>query len=191
MFFLQECIGVFKPKNEEPYGPKNPKWTKWCQKMCCPCCFGRGCLLANQGYLSEAGATVVDEKLGLMVVPKTKVVWLAAPTFNYSSVDRAKAESKAKIAVGCPKIGRRFHRIGLPPKVRLLTVHYIFKQCYEIVLQIGSLQTFVKGYKDATTLLTQYDLENASETIKKDFQLQFERLVCLDYIIRNTGMEPL
>lgn len=22
-------VGVFKPKNEEPYGQLNPKWTKW------------------------------------------------------------------------------------------------------------------------------------------------------------------
>ena len=40
-------IGVFKPKNEEPYGHLNPKWTKWMQKMCFPCCFGRSCLIAN------------------------------------------------------------------------------------------------------------------------------------------------
>ena len=29
--------------------------------------------MPNQGYLSEAGASVVDEKLGLNVVPRTKV----------------------------------------------------------------------------------------------------------------------
>ena len=70
---LQERIGVFKPKEEEPYGHLNPKWTKWVHKLCCPCCFGRSCLVPNQGYLSEAGASLVDEKLGLGVVPKTKV----------------------------------------------------------------------------------------------------------------------
>ena len=36
-----KTVGVFKPKNEEPYGQLNPKWTKWMHKMCCPCCFGR------------------------------------------------------------------------------------------------------------------------------------------------------
>jgi len=64
---------VFKPKDEEPYGQLNPKWTKWMQKMCCPCCFGRGCLILNQGYLSEAGASLVDLRLHLNIVPKTKV----------------------------------------------------------------------------------------------------------------------
>ena len=51
----------------------NPKWTKWLHKICCPCCFGRSCLVPNQGYLSEAGASIVDEKLDLRIVPKTKV----------------------------------------------------------------------------------------------------------------------
>ncbi len=69
----QKIIGVFKPKNEEPYGQLNPKWTKWLQKLCCPCFFGRDCLVLNQGYLSEAGASLVDQKLELNIVPRTKV----------------------------------------------------------------------------------------------------------------------
>lgn len=79
-FFLhaQKIIGVFKPKNEEPYGQLNPKWTKWLQKLCCPCCFGRDCLVLNQGYLSEAGASLVDQKLELNIVPRTKVQTHAA-----------------------------------------------------------------------------------------------------------------
>lgn len=70
---FQRVIGVFKPKDEEPYGRLNPKWTKWMHKLCCPCCFGRSCLIPNQGYLSEAGAGLVNEKLHLDIVPKTKV----------------------------------------------------------------------------------------------------------------------
>ena len=70
---LQENIAVFKPKDEEPYGQLNPKWTKWMHKVCCPCCFGRSCLVPNQGYLSEAGASIVDERLELEIVPKTRV----------------------------------------------------------------------------------------------------------------------
>lgn len=73
LVYSQKKIGVFKPKDEEPYGHLNPKWTKWCHKICCPCCFGRNCLIPNQGYLSEAGASLVDQKLGLNIVPKTKV----------------------------------------------------------------------------------------------------------------------
>uniref|UniRef100_A0AC34QJZ4 Phosphatidylinositol 4-kinase type 2 n=1 Tax=Panagrolaimus sp. JU765 TaxID=591449 RepID=A0AC34QJZ4_9BILA len=43
-----ERIGVFKPKNEEPYGHLNPKWVKWLHRIFFPCCFGRSCLAPNQ-----------------------------------------------------------------------------------------------------------------------------------------------
>eukprot|EP00069_Balaena_mysticetus_P016799 bmy_02063T0 len=112
----RNIIGVFKPKSEEPYGHLNPKWTKYVHKVCCPCCFGRGCLLPNQGYLSEAGASLVDEKLHLGLVPKTRVVWLVSETFNYSAIDRAKSRGKKYALEKVPKVGRKFHRIGLPPK---------------------------------------------------------------------------
>ncbi|XP_048249471.1 phosphatidylinositol 4-kinase type 2-alpha-like isoform X1 [Haliotis cracherodii] len=162
-----KTIGVFKPKDEEPYGQLNPKWTKWMHKLCCPCCFGRSCLVPNQGYLSEAGASVVDQKLGLNIVPKTKVVKLASDTFNYNAIDRAKAVTKKNIRDHVPAVGKRFKRIGLPPKN-------------------GSFQTFVNGFKDADYWLRKFDNESLPESTAKTFQHLFERLVVLDYIIRNT-----
>lgn len=51
----------------------NPKWAKYMQRILCPCSFGRSCLPVNQGYLSEAGASFVDQHLQLNVVPRTKV----------------------------------------------------------------------------------------------------------------------
>ncbi|RUS81541.1 hypothetical protein EGW08_010711 [Elysia chlorotica] len=162
-----KIIAVFKPKDEEPYGKLNPKWTKWMHKLCCPCCFGRSCLVPNQGYLSEAGASLVDEKLGLGVVPKTKVVRLASETFNYSAIDRAKARTKRNIYNRVPIVGKHFNRIGLPPKT-------------------GSFQLFVNGFKDADYWLRRFDNEALPESTAKKFQLMFERVVVLDYIIRNT-----
>jgi len=162
-----KTIGVFKPKDEEPYGRLNPKWTKWFHKLCCPCCFGRSCLIPNQGYMSEAGASLVDQKLGLNVVPKTKVVKLASETFNYLRIDVEKARAKKVVSEHFPKVGRRFHRIGLPPKV-------------------GSFQTFVSEFKDADYHLRRFESEPLDEKTTLDFQLKFERLVILDYIIRNT-----
>lgn len=160
-------IGVFKPKNEEPYGQLNPKWTKWMHKTCCPCCFGRDCLIPNQGYLSEAGASTVDTKLGLNIVPKTKVVQLVSETFNYNAIDRAKSKTKKYTSERFPAVGKRFHRIGLPPKV-------------------GSMQTFVKDYKDAEYWLRKFESEPLQSTTSDEYQHQFEKLVVLDYIIRNT-----
>ncbi|XP_002129036.2 phosphatidylinositol 4-kinase type 2-alpha-like isoform X4 [Ciona intestinalis] len=163
----QKTIGVFKPKNEEPYGQLNPKWTKWMHKTCCPCCFGRGCLIPNQGYLSEAGASIIDSKLGLSIVPKTKVVHLASETFNYNPIDRAKTKTKKYTSEHFPKFGKKFHRIGLPPKV-------------------GSMQTYVEGYKDAEFWLRKFEADPLQAHTSREYQLQFERLVVLDYIIRNT-----
>ncbi|XP_034628533.1 phosphatidylinositol 4-kinase type 2-beta isoform X1 [Trachemys scripta elegans] len=162
-----KTIGVFKPKSEEPYGHLNPKWTKYFHKICCPCCFGRGCLVPNQGYLSETGACLVDTKLGLGVVPKTKVVWLVSETFNYSAIDRAKSRGKKYALEKVPKVGKKFHRIGLPPKV-------------------GSFQLFVEGYKEAEYWLRKFETDPLPENTRKQFQSQFERLVVLDYVIRNT-----
>lgn len=163
----KKTIGVFKPKNEEPYGQLNPKWTKWMHKTCCPCCFGRSCLIPNQGYMSEAGASLVDEKLGLNIVPKTKVVRLASPTFNYNAIDRAKARSKRMVSDRFPDTIGKHVRLGLPPK-------------------IGSFQLFVEGYKDAEHYLKKFDTAPPPAESLKEFQLNFEKLVCLDYIIRNT-----
>ncbi|XP_033756674.1 phosphatidylinositol 4-kinase type 2-alpha-like isoform X1 [Pecten maximus] len=162
-----KTIGVFKPKDEEPYGQLNPKWTKWMHKLCCPCCFGRSCLVPNQGYLSEAGASVVDQKLQLNIVPKTKVVKLASDTFNYNAIDRAKSRTKKNILEKLPNVGRHFHRIGLPPKT-------------------GSFQFFVNNYKDADFWLRKFDNEDLPISTATRLQHLFERLVVLDYIIRNT-----
>lgn len=161
-----KTIAVFKPKDEEPYGMLNPKWTKWLHKICCPCCFGRSCLVPNQGYLSEAGASIVDEKLDLKIVPKTKVVKLSSESFNYLAIDRVKSRTKQNLARKFPNM--KFDRIGLPPKV-------------------GSFQLFVEGYKDADYWLRRFETdEPLSEEASKEFLNLFQRLVILDYIIRNT-----
>lgn len=162
-----KIIGVFKPKDEEPYGRLNPKWTKWLHRMCCPCCFGRSCLIPNQGYMSEAGASLVDRKLGLDVVPNTKVVKLSSETFNYLRIDVEKSKAKKIVNEHFPKVGRKFNRLGLPPKM-------------------GSFQLFVSGFKDADFHLRRFESEPLDKETGKEFQLMFEKLVALDYIIRNT-----
>ncbi|MGG6495821.1 UNVERIFIED_CONTAM: phosphatidylinositol 4-kinase, partial [Bacteroidetes bacterium 56_B9] len=51
-----QTIGVFKPKDEEPYAGKNPKWTKWIHRNLFPFAFGRAMLIPNLSYVSEAAA---------------------------------------------------------------------------------------------------------------------------------------
>lgn len=93
-----KIVGVFKPKNEEPYGRLNPKWTKWIHRHLFPCFFGRSCLIPNLGYLSEAAASLIDRKLGTMVVPYTDVIHMSSSSFHYDYLDRRSQQ-------------------GLPPKI--------------------------------------------------------------------------
>lgn len=45
---------------------------------------------------------------------------------------------------------------------------------------------FVEDFKDADYYLRRFETEPLPEPVLSDFQFKFERLVCLDYIIRNT-----
>lgn len=57
-----------------------------------------------------------------------------------------------------------------------------------MILKTGSFQLFVEGYKDADYWLRRFETDEAlNEEDSKILQSQFERLVVLDYIIRNTG----
>ena len=64
-----KVVGVFKPKDEEPYASRNPKWTNWLHRNLFPCFFGRTCLIPNISYVSEAAAYVLDCRLQTNLVP--------------------------------------------------------------------------------------------------------------------------
>lgn len=97
-----KVVGVFKPKDEEPYASRNPKWTKWIHRNLFPCFFGRACLIPNLSYVSEAAAYVLDSRLQTHLVPYTDIVYLSSKSFYYDFWDRRKAW-----------MGKR----ALPPKV--------------------------------------------------------------------------
>ena len=52
--------------------------------------------------------------------------------------------------------------------------------------KVGSFQLYVHGYKDAQVQVEEFQSQPLSPALEKQFQLQFEKLVVLDYIIRNT-----
>ncbi|EGW35303.1 uncharacterized protein SPAPADRAFT_146401 [Spathaspora passalidarum NRRL Y-27907] len=167
--------GVFKPKDEEPYGPLSPKWSKWAHRTFFPCCFGRSCLIPNLGYISEAAACCLDRHLQSYIVPFTEVICLRSPTFFYSYWDQNSDVTK------------------LPQK-------------------IGSFQVFLQGYSEADVWIRQNPIPSDHETISnlpkysdvevdineseftfkwsiesmRQFQEEVEKLVILDYIMRNT-----
>jgi len=89
-------VGVFKPKDEEPYASRNPKWTKWIHRNLFPCFFGRACLIPNLSYVSEAAAYVLDCRLRTNLVPYTGIVYLSSKSFYYDFWDRSSYYRKRK-----------------------------------------------------------------------------------------------
>ena len=67
----------------------------------------------------------------------------------------------------------------------LVYAYVMFFLC--ICFQVGSFQLFVEGYREADYWLRRFEAEPLPENIRKQLQSQFERLVVLDYVIRNTG----
>ena len=84
-----KVVGVFKPKDEEPYASRNPKWTKWIHRNLFPCCFGRACLIPNLSYVSEAAAYTLDCRLRTNLVPYTDIVYLSSKSFHYDLWERS------------------------------------------------------------------------------------------------------
>lgn len=91
-----KVIGVFKPKDEEPYASRNPKWTKWLHRNLFPCFFGRACLIPNLSYVSEAAAYVLDCRLRTKLVPYTDIVYLSSKSFHYDFWDKSAYYRKRK-----------------------------------------------------------------------------------------------
>eukprot|EP00727_Mastigamoeba_balamuthi_P014059 m51a1_g9276 hypothetical protein (432) ;mRNA; f:102673-104750 len=170
-------VSVFKPRSEEPYAPLNPKWTKWFQRRLMPCCFGRDPLILNQGYLSEAGASLVDMWLGLSVVPETRVVRLGSKSFHYGPLRQLVPTRDIDDLDGDSPQAYAFSLLeccgGTMPE--------------RYPAKCGSMQRFrfetlpgehQQSGSNAPKQLPQRALD--------DFRDQFERLVVLDYVIRNT-----
>lgn len=175
IYGTNQILGIFKPKDEEPYGPLSPKWAKWLHRTFFPCFFGRSCLIPNLGYISEAAASVLDQQLLSYIVPHTEVISLTSSSFYYS---------------------------------------YWQKQFdHELPLKIGSFQLFLNGYVDAQTWFKLHPIplsrilpDTNEVTIHVDddnttnldlkfrwslatiqqFREELEKLVILDYIMRNT-----
>jgi len=186
----KEIVGIFKPKNEEPYGNHNPKWSKWIQKNFFPCFFGRGCLVPNLGYISEAAASYVDRRLHLNIVPRTEIISLSSPSFYYNSKElQDYYDGKNPL----PKKKGSFQLFMTGYK----DANIFFKEGYDRIANSNSSLNISNQspQNDLTSIHSLSSRENLPDiehpfkwTLKtqKEFQWQFERLVVLDYLIRNT-----
>ncbi|MCJ1355964.1 MAG: phosphatidyl inositol kinase [Icmadophila ericetorum] len=202
-----QVVGVFKPKDEEPYASRNPKWTKWIHRNLFPCFFGRACLIPNLSYVSEAAAYVLDSRLQTNLVPYTDIVWLSSKSFFYDFWQRSNYYRKRK---------------PLPAKVGSFQVFLkgfkdanIFLRDHPWPDQLNSGFRPEDGARrkkqpwadpcgrKGVESEDEGDIPNEprpstsdeqpqgrkfvwTDTIKQSFREELEKLVILDYIMRNT-----
>ena len=207
-----KTVGVFKPKDEEPYATRNPKWTKWVHRNLFPCCFGRACLIPNLSYVSEAASYVLDARLRTNLVPFTDVVWLSSKSFYYDFWDRRRAWTGKKPLP--PKIGSfQVFLKGYKDANIFLRDHPWPDQtntgfraqdaprrkrrpwneaCRPSGIHSDDDDDEEEAYEDNNPpVLTPQDesVERRfrwTENLKQNFREELEKLVILDYIMRNT-----
>ncbi|KAL9101633.1 MAG: hypothetical protein Q9163_003131 [Psora crenata] len=204
-----EVVGVFKPKDEEPYASRNPKWTKWLHRNLFPFFFGRACLIPNLSYVSEAAAYVLDCRLRTYLVPYTDIVYLSSKSFHYDFWDRSAYYRKRKplpAKVGSFQVFLR----GFKDANLFLRDHpwpdqtnsgfspedasrWRRKPWIE-TCRPGSAASDEEqdGRSEVRNIRRQDDTNSQerrftwTESTKQSFREELEKLVILDYIMRNT-----
>ncbi|ROT38634.1 phosphatidylinositol 4-kinase LSB6 [Sodiomyces alkalinus F11] len=200
-----KVVGVFKPKDEEPYAAGNPKWNKWIHRNLFPCFFGRACLIPNLSYVSEAAAYTLDCQLRTHIVPYTDVVWLSSKSFHYPFWDRLSFRRKKK---------------PLPEKAGSFQVFLKgFKDANVFLREHPWPDQYLSGFRTTDSRrrkrrrwadncrpgsgpslndIESDDEDSAqantpgpdnfvwTESLKESFREELEKLVILDYIMRNT-----
>ena len=203
-----KVVGVFKPKDEEPYASRNPKWTKWIHRNLFPCFFGRACLIPNLSYVSEAAAYVLDARLRTNMVPYTDIVYLSSRSFFYDFWDRRKARKGKKILP--PKAGSfQVFLKGYKDANIFLREHPWPDQANTGFRAQDAPKRKKRPWNEACRPSgAQSDDEDDDETgdiptpnprdevrerrfhwtenLKQSFREELEKLVILDYIMRNT-----
>lgn len=220
-------VAVFKPHDEEPYGDFNPKrvflrrYLWWAM--------GRPCLIPSFSYLSEVGASLLDERMKLGIVPTTKLVSLASESFFYPQHLRSKGQFPEKqgsyqnFLNGYVNASAFLRAHPWPSRPRPLlerdlraenTAHgrakararkgkakvdtkkkSFGKKVLSVLASINCLAPigFNPEYDDdhiencvdqiASTDGTTFEW---TKELMEDFRLELEKLVCFDYLIRNT-----
>ncbi|KAG6002997.1 hypothetical protein E4U21_002472 [Claviceps maximensis] len=202
-----KIVGVFKPKDEEPYAAGNPKWNKWIHRNLFPCCFGRACLIPNLSYVSEAAAYVLDHQLRTNLVPYTDVVWLSSKSFHYPFWDRRSFHRKKKQLPPKPGSFQVFLR-GFKDANVFLREHPWPDQYWSGFRANDSHRSRKRRWTESCRPSTSESPEDGdssddeasqaaedttgpprfvwTEPIKQSFREELEKLVILDYIMRNT-----
>lgn len=172
-----EIVAVFKPKDEEPYGPLSPKWTKWLHRNLFPCFFGRSCLIPNLGYICESAASLLDRRLKTNIVPFTDIVELKSDAFYYSYWDSpyAKVGSFQLFLKDYMEADKFLNKYPLPNSNgwRLPSIYN------ERIYSHSSSNSNSDDSEDVEKF-------EWNDEVLLQFRQELEKLVILDYIMRNT-----
>lgn len=199
-----KVVGVFKPKDEEPYAAGNPKWNKWIHRNLFPCFFGRACLIPNLSYVSEAAAYTLDCRLRTNLVPYTDIVHLSSKSFHYDFWARRNFYRKKKpfpAKVGSFQVflkGFKDANIFLrehpwPDQVsgpyRPSDDPKRKKKAWRDSCRPNGSKTDDEDDEDQTLTPLEEPQRRRfvwTESLKQSFREELEKLVILDYIMRNT-----
>ncbi|EXJ70715.1 uncharacterized protein A1O5_05705 [Cladophialophora psammophila CBS 110553] len=200
-----KVVGVFKPKDEEPYASRNPKWTKWLHRNLLPFAFGRACLIPNLSYVSEAAAYVLDYQLRTYIVPYTDVVWLSSKVFYYDFWERRSTWGGKKSLPAKPgsfqvflkgyKDANLFLRENPWPdqatEFRADMEHSRKRRRWSNCIPGGRGSDDDDDEEEAPRVVSPPPSEDAPKfrwtpNIRQAFREELEKLVILDYIMRNT-----
>jgi hypothetical protein len=185
-----KVVGVFKPKDEEPYASRNPKWTKWIHRNLFPCFFGRACRTN--------------------MVPYTDIVWLSSKSFYYDFWDRRKAwmgKKRLPPKAGSFQVFLKGYRDAnlflrehpwpdqTNPGFRAQDAPKRKKRPWNEACRPSGIQSDDEDEEEYTNgqARTPSPQEESrerrfhwTENIKQSFREELEKLVILDYIMRNT-----
>ncbi|KAJ6256939.1 hypothetical protein Dda_7822 [Drechslerella dactyloides] len=200
-----KTVGVFKPKDEEPYGNLNPKWTKWLHRNLFPCFFGRSCLIPNLSYVSEAAASYLDRQLRTFIVPYTDLVWLSSKSFHYDFWDRRAHYRNGKMFP--EKVGSfQVFLNGYKDATTFLKEHP-WPDRYNSSFQTEGMNRRRTGWTSScrtsgdeedyideeAALEDEADPDEAesrryfwTDTLRQSFREELEKMILLDYLMRNT-----
>lgn len=88
-----KVVGVFKPKDEEPYAAGNPKWNKWIHRNLFPCFFGRAWSVNSDMYPKQAVAMLTH-----LLVSSPTFPTLAKPPRTFSTRNYAHTSSRTQMS---------------------------------------------------------------------------------------------
>lgn len=161
---------IFKPVDEEPHAPNNPKrWTRFLKNLRTFVGIrGHRCLEGQQGSRTEAGASIIDKKFNLGIVPRTKIEEFSSGKFSYlpeGQKTQLKTGSCQLWVNGAETAEDHFYMITA---IRRAVVTFVFR---------------ILGWKVS-------DYENLSEEHRNALHKSFQMLSFLDGMIGNLDRNP-